>query len=124
MQSEASLQENIDDQNKINEHFRNSIFDDVDDINQTSCTGLILMHINILGGREDSSTNETEQENNMFTPPYDELIAFDICQILLKRGASQGCHLMKSKKRKTDLKKRKIAERKTEKAEAYIVADL
>ncbi|CAF3689425.1 unnamed protein product [Rotaria socialis] len=84
------LQENIGDQNKIDEHFRNSIFDDEDDINQTSCTGLTLMHINILGGREDSSINETEQENNMFTPPYDELIAFDICQILLKRGASSN----------------------------------
>jgi hypothetical protein len=28
----------------------NSIFDDEDQINQTSCTGLTLMHINVLGG--------------------------------------------------------------------------
>jgi hypothetical protein len=44
------LQEKIDDQNKIDEHFINSIFDDDDTINQTSCTGLTLMHVNILGG--------------------------------------------------------------------------
>jgi ankyrin repeat protein len=39
-------------------------------------------------GRNDSSMNESEQENNMFTPPYEELTALKICQILLKRGAS------------------------------------
>jgi hypothetical protein len=44
------LQEKVDDQEKIEEHFINSIFDDDDTINQTSCSGLTLMHVNILGG--------------------------------------------------------------------------
>jgi hypothetical protein len=29
----------------------NSIFADEDDINRTTCTGLTLMHVNILGGK-------------------------------------------------------------------------
>lgn len=44
------LQNKLDDQNKINEHFIKWIFDDEDEINQISCTGLSLMHVNILGG--------------------------------------------------------------------------
>lgn len=32
--------------------------------------------------------NDSEQENNTFTAPYDESIALKICQILLKHGAS------------------------------------
>ncbi len=46
----TELQEKIDNPNKIDEHFINSIFNDEDEINQTSCTGLTLMHVNILGG--------------------------------------------------------------------------
>ncbi len=45
------LQKKLDDQNKIDEHFMNSIFADEDTINQTSCNGLTLMHVNILGGK-------------------------------------------------------------------------
>jgi len=45
------LQNKLDDQNKIDEHFMNSIFADEDTINQTSCNGLTLMHVNILGGK-------------------------------------------------------------------------
>lgn len=45
------LQEILDNKNKIDEHFINSIFDDDDQINQTSCNGLTLMHVNILGGK-------------------------------------------------------------------------
>jgi hypothetical protein len=45
------LQDKIDEKNKIDEHFINSIFDDEDEINQTSCNGLTLMHVNILGGK-------------------------------------------------------------------------
>ncbi|CAF4487396.1 unnamed protein product [Rotaria sp. Silwood2] len=82
------LQEKLDNQNRINEHFSNSIFDDEDNINQTSCNGLTLMHVNVLGARGDSSVNESEEENNMFVPPYEESIALHICEILLKRGAS------------------------------------
>ncbi|CAF0852726.1 unnamed protein product [Adineta steineri] len=84
------LQKIINDQNKVDEHFKNSIFADEDNINQTSCVGLTLMHINILGGRQESNENENEveQENNTFIPPYEELSALNICQILLKRGAS------------------------------------
>ncbi|CAF1016814.1 unnamed protein product [Rotaria sordida] len=82
------LQEKLDNQNKIDEHFCNSIFADEDDINQTSCNGLTLMHVNILGGRRSASVNESEEENNTFVPPYEEIIALHICQILLKRGAS------------------------------------
>ncbi len=44
------LQDKLNEQNKIDEHFINSIFDDDDQINQTSCDGLTLMHVNILGG--------------------------------------------------------------------------
>ncbi len=44
------LQDKIDEKNKIDEHFINSIFDHEDEINQTSCNGLTLMHVNILGG--------------------------------------------------------------------------
>ncbi len=44
------LQNKLDDQNKIDEHFIKWIFDDEDEINQISCTGLSLMHVNILGG--------------------------------------------------------------------------
>lgn len=44
------LQDKLDDEKKIEEHFQNSIFDDEDQINQTSCNGLTLMHMNILGG--------------------------------------------------------------------------
>ncbi|CAF1129897.1 unnamed protein product [Rotaria sp. Silwood1] len=82
------LQEKLDNQNKIDEHFSNSIFDDEDDINQTSCNGLTLMHINVLGGRNDSSANDSEEENNTFVPLYEESIALKIYQVLLKRGAS------------------------------------
>jgi hypothetical protein len=46
----TNLSDKLDDQNKIDEHFNNSIFDDEDQINQTSCNGLTLMHVNILGG--------------------------------------------------------------------------
>jgi hypothetical protein len=45
----TELQEKLDEQDKIDEHFTNSIFDQ-DDINQVSCTGLTLMHVNLLGG--------------------------------------------------------------------------
>ena len=36
----------------------------------------------------DTVGNESEGEENRFIPPYEEPVAFYICQILLKRGAS------------------------------------
>ena len=44
------LAEKIDDSKAIDEHFNNWIFADEDEINQSSCHGLTLMHVNILGG--------------------------------------------------------------------------
>lgn len=45
------LAEKVDESsNAIDEHFNSSIFADEDEINQTSCTGLTLMHVNVLGG--------------------------------------------------------------------------
>ncbi len=48
-------------------------------------------------GRNDPSENESEQENNknnIFNPPYEELIALDICKILLKHGASPNGNIV------------------------------
>ncbi|CAF0819728.1 unnamed protein product [Adineta ricciae] len=82
------LREKFHDPNQTEEYFQNSAFDDNDHINQISCTGLTLMHVNVLGGREDSNGNESEQGNLAFMPLYEENVAMEICQLLLKRGAS------------------------------------
>ena len=39
-------------------------------------------------GRSEPSADESEQENTNFIPLYDEYVAVEICEILLKRGAS------------------------------------
>ena len=44
------LAEKLDEPNAIDDHFNSWIFADDDEINQTSCTGLTLMHVNVLGG--------------------------------------------------------------------------
>ena len=44
------LEEKLDDETKIDAHFHNSMFADEDSINQITCTGLTLMHVNVLGG--------------------------------------------------------------------------
>lgn len=44
------LQTKVDDQKEIEEHFSRSIFNNEQTIDQISCTGLTLMHVNLLGG--------------------------------------------------------------------------
>jgi hypothetical protein len=44
------LSNKLDDPSSIDEHFVRSIFIDDKHIDRMSCTGLTLMHVNVLGG--------------------------------------------------------------------------
>ncbi|CAF1134343.1 unnamed protein product [Adineta ricciae] len=53
------LREKFHDPSQTEEYFQNSAFDDDDHINQISCTGLTLMHVNVLGDLTSCMTNES-----------------------------------------------------------------
>ena len=44
------LQTKLDDPESIEEHFTRSIFHSEQSIDEVSCNGLTLMHVNLLGG--------------------------------------------------------------------------